>query len=188
VIYSLTSGTFAVLHNMNGPTEGSFIGVLTAATDGNLYGVAINGGSPNCGTIFKVTAAGVFSVVYTFDNTHGCNPEPYLTQGTDGKLYGIANAGGANGNGVFFSLDIGLSPFVSLVTTQGKVGAKIGILGQGFSNSSVVKFGGVQASTIARTGTTFITATVPTGALSGPVTVTTGATTLTSAQNFKVLP
>jgi IPT/TIG domain len=62
------------------------------------------------------------------------------------------------------------------------------ILGQGFSKSSVVEFGGVAATTIALTGTTYIDATVPAGALSGPVTVNTGTTTLTSPQTFKVLP
>jgi uncharacterized repeat protein (TIGR03803 family) len=189
VIYSLTSsGTFAVLHEMNGPTDGSLVGVLTAATDGNLYGVAINGGSANCGTIFKVTTGGQFTVLHTLDGTHGCNPEPYLTQGTDGRLYGVANNGGANGNGVFFSLDVGLSPFVSLMTTSGKELSKVEILSQGFSKSSVVEFGGVAATTIAVTGTTYISATIPAGALTGPVTVTTGGTTLTSSQIFKVLP
>jgi len=186
VVYSLTSsGTFSVLHSFSSSTDGHQALTPMLATDGNAYGVAVSGGSANCGTIFKVTAAGAFSVVHPFDNTHGCNPQGgYLTQGTDGKLYGIAT----NGNGVFFSLDVGLSPFVSLMTTSGKELSKVEILGQGFGKSSVVKFGGTPASTIVVTGTTFITATVPAGALTGPVTVTTGATTLTSAQTFKVLP
>ena len=190
VVYSLTSsGTFSVLHSLSSSTDGHQVLDPTLATDGNVYGLTVSGGSANCGTIFKVTAVGAFSVVYPFDNTHGCNPSGgYLTQGTDGKLYGIANAGGANGNGVFFSLDVGLSPFVNLMTTSGKEGSKVEILGQGFSSSSVVKFGGVAATTISRTGSTYILATVPAGALTGPVTVTTGATTLTSPQTFKVLP
>jgi uncharacterized repeat protein (TIGR03803 family) len=190
VVYSLTSsGAFSVLHSFISSTDGHQALTLTLATDGNAYGVAVSGGSANCGTIFRVTAAGAFSVVHTFDNTHGCNPlGGYLTQRTDGKLYGLANAGGANGNGVFFSLDVGLSPFVTLMTTSGKEGAKVEILGQGFSGSSVVKFGGVVATTIAVTGSTYILATVPAGALTGSVTVTTGATTLTSSQTFKVLP
>jgi uncharacterized repeat protein (TIGR03803 family) len=190
VVYSLTSsGTFSVLHSFSSSTDGHQALTLTLATDGNAYGLAVSGGNANCGTIFKVTAAGVFSVVYAFDNAHGCNPSGgYLTQGTDGKLYGIANAGGANGNGVFFSLDVGLSPFVNLMSTSGKQLSKIEILGQGFSTSSVVKFGGVTATTRTVTGSTYILATVPAGALTGPVTVTTGATTLTSSQIFKVLP
>ena len=164
VVYKLTpTGAFTVLHNFAPATDGSFLGVLILATDGNLYGVAINGGASSCGTIFKVTPAGAFSVVHTFDNTHGCNPEGYLTQGTDGKLYGLTNAGGAHGNGTFFSLNVGLAPFASLLPSSGKVGSKIGILGQGFSSSSVVKFNGLKATTVVPMGTTFLLATVPAG-------------------------
>jgi N-acetylneuraminic acid mutarotase len=108
------------------------------------------------------------------------------TEGTDGLLYGVTNAGGADGNGVFFSLNVGFAPFITLQSTSGKVGAKVGILGQGFSSSSVVKFNGVSATTVTRSGTTYLTATVPTGASSGFVTVTTGTTTLTSTQKFTV--
>jgi uncharacterized repeat protein (TIGR03803 family) len=190
VIYQLTSsGSYTVLHNLNGTSDGSLVLGVTLGTDGNLYGVTVNGGSSSCGTIFQITTGGVFTALHNFDNTHGCHAITFLIERTDGLLYGLATNGGANGQGVFFSLNVGLSPFVSLVTTQGKVGAKIAMLGQGFSKtSSVVKFGGVAATTITVTGTTYIVATVPTGAMSGPVTVTTGVTTLTSSQNFKVLP
>jgi N-acetylneuraminic acid mutarotase len=73
-----------------------------------------------------------------------------------------------------------------LSSTSGKVGSKVGILGQGFTRSSVVKFNGVQVTTGSLSGSTFITATVPTGATNGYVTVTTGSTTLTSTQKFTV--
>ena len=46
----------------------------------------------------------------------------------------------------------------------------------------------MQATAISVTGSTFINATVPAGALTGPVTVTTGSTTLTSTQTFQVKP
>jgi len=88
--------------------------------------------------------------------------------------------------GVYFSLSIGAKAFISLVSTAGRVGSKIGILGQGFSASSVVKFKGVPATTVTRTGSTFLLATVPAGASDGYVTVTTGTTTLTSSQKFIV--
>jgi N-acetylneuraminic acid mutarotase len=50
----------------------------------------------------------------------------------------------------------------------------------------VVKFHGVTATTVTRTGSTFLLATVPVGATDGFVTVTTGATTLTSSKKFVV--
>ena len=187
VIYRLTSsGSFKILHNLNGTSDGSeFLGIILA-TDGNLYGTAINGGSSNCGTIFRITTAGVFTVLHNFDNTHGCHSITFLTERTDGLLYGLATNGGAHGNGVFFSLNVGLKPFVTLSPTSGKVGTKVGIMGQGFDSASVVKFGGVKATAVTLTGTTYMTATVPAGAIDGYVTVTTGSTTQTSSQQFTV--
>jgi len=68
------------------------------------------------------------------------------------------------------------------------VGSSVSIFGQGFTGSSVVKFGGVQATGVTLQGTTYLTLNVPPGALTGAVTVTTSGTTLTSDQNFLVLP
>jgi uncharacterized repeat protein (TIGR03803 family) len=186
VVFKITtSGTYTLLHSLNGTTDGKQAFVLMLATDGNMYGLTQDGGSDGCGVIFKVTQAGVYSVIYNFDNTHGCNPSVYLTQGTDGKLYGLTQAGGANSNGVFYSLDLDIPAFVTLQSTSGKVGTKVGILGMGFSSSSVVKFNGVTAtSTLTDPG--YITATVPAGATDGYVTVTTGSTTLTSTQKYIV--
>jgi len=62
----------------------------------------------------------------------------------------------------------------------------VGMFGQGFDSSSVVKFGGVAATSITLTGSTYIVAKVPVGAVDGKVTVTTGSTTLTSTQTFIV--
>jgi hypothetical protein len=62
------------------------------------------------------------------------------------------------------------------------------MFGQGFTSASAVKFGGVEATKVTLSGTTYLTAVVPAGAHTGPVTVTTGATTLTSPQTFKVKP
>jgi uncharacterized repeat protein (TIGR03803 family) len=191
VIYSLTSsGTYAMLHSVNGTTDGyEPYGQVLLASDGNFYGVTNGGGSVGCGTIFKVTPAGAYSVVYNFDSTHGCSPEEQVIQGTNGLLYGLVNGGGAYGNGAFYSLSVpGLRKFAGLVTTTAAQGANIGILGQGFNNTSVVSFDGVNATAITLSGGTFILATVPAGALTGTVTVTTGANVLTSTQSFKVKP
>jgi hypothetical protein len=154
------------------------------------------------GTIFSVTTSGTFTTLYSFTgSTDGANPLSPLRQHTNGLLYGTTTTGGdlndclsnvcgviVLGCGEVYSLNIGAAPFASLVSTSGKEGAKIGILGQGFTTASVVKFGGTQATTVTLSGTTFITATVPAGALTAAVTVTTGATTLTSPQTFKVTP
>ncbi len=196
VVFKITpNGTYSVLYNLNGTTDGlNAYSSLVQATDGNFYGVTDKGGTLGYGTIYKITPQGIYSVVHNFDDTNGANPWSTLTQSTNGILYGDTFKGGklticgTPGCGVVYSLDMGLKPFVSLVSTSGKEGVKIGILGQGFSSSSVVEFGGVQATSIKLTGKTFISATVPTGALTGSVTVTIGATKLTSNTKFRVTP
>ena len=90
--------------------------------------------------------------------------------------------------GVFYGRNASLPAFVRLVTSVGKAGSSIGILGQIFTNSSVFAFGGVAASTFTLSGSTFASVTVPAGGMTGPVTVTTTGGTLTSNQIFRVTP
>jgi uncharacterized repeat protein (TIGR03803 family) len=199
VVYKITSGgTYTVLYNFP-PGDGYEPGsTLTIGSDGKLYGVTSAGGGGEYGSLYNITTAGTFKTLYTFCAsgacTDGSGPNTQLQQNTDGVFYGATNNGGdmscgnGIGCGVVYSLNMGLAPFAKLVSKAGKENSLAGILGQGFSKSSVVKFGGVEATKIALTGTTFINATVPAGALTGAVTITTGTTTLTAQQNFNVLP
>jgi hypothetical protein len=154
-----------------------------------LYGTTFSGsGASPCGAIYHVSPAGVYAAVYSFVDNFGCNPQEQPIQGTNGLLYGLTTTGGALGRGVFYSLGIHLPAFAGLVSPAGKSGGQLGILGQGFDSTSVVTFGGgVNATSITLEGSTFISATIPAGAVTGKVTVTTGSTTLSSIQNFKVL-
>jgi uncharacterized repeat protein (TIGR03803 family) len=194
-IFKLTpSGTVTTVH-IFGSTDNSGV-VSLQATDGNFYGTTHAGGANNAGTIFKLTPSGTVTTLYSFCEQSSCtdgNAPVGLLQNTNGEFYGSTEAGGTSsactgGCGTIYSLSVGLKPFVETQTTSGKEGAKIGILGQGFSSSSVVKFGGTKATTTVPSGTTFILATVPAVALTGSVTVATGATTLISSQIFKVTP
>jgi hypothetical protein len=67
------------------------------------------------------------------------------------------------------------------------VGKTIQILGQGLTGTSTVSFSGRAASFIVKSDT-FLTATVPSGATTGFVTVTTPGGTLTSNKQFRVKP
>jgi hypothetical protein len=86
-----------------------------------------------------------------------------------------------------FRLRVGLSPFVALVSPAGKVGQTGGILGQGFKGTTSVSVNGTQAS-FKVFSDTFIRATIPPGATTGYVTVTTPSGTLTSNVPFRVIP
>lgn len=94
-----------------------------------------------------------------------------------------------NGCGVFYSLDMGLGPFVSFVgpLSSGKVGKTIQLLGQGFTGTTSVSFNGTAANFTVESDT-FLEATVPPGAITGYVTVTTPSGTLTSNKQFIVKP
>jgi uncharacterized repeat protein (TIGR03803 family) len=202
-IYKLTTaGVFTDLHDFNNSTDascGDNIGRtnvnLTQVTDGAFYGVNGINGTSGEGSIYKLTSTNVFTD-FLFPNppVDGGSPLATLLQNTNGLLYGTTPSGGpASCNpclGVFFSVATGDAAFVNLEPTQktALVGAKVGMFGQGFSSATAVKFGGVASTKVTLSGTTYLTATVPVGALTGAVTVTTGSTTLTSAQTFKVKP
>jgi uncharacterized repeat protein (TIGR03803 family) len=191
-VYKMTpSGTVTILHNFNQSTDQVSYpqSTLLQAPNGNFYSAIVGcnfGGCANDGGIFEITPAGAYTTLETFDGTNGSLPWPGLNFNPNGDFYGITNDGGSSNDGVYYKLSVGLSPYVYLLSISGDVGSKVQILGNGFSSSSVVKFNGVAATTVTRTGTTFLDATVPTGASSGYVTVTTGSTTLTSQRKYTV--
>lgn len=207
VVFRMTpAGKITVLHYMNYTTDGAYpYAGLVQATDGNFYGANSGGGAFSascaaCGTIFKVARKGtgfVFSTLHSFDQTDGETPYTTIFQHTNGLLYGTTEQGGV-GNvdihcsagvcGVLYSENIGAAPFVALVSRAGKVGAKIELLGQNFTKSSVVTFGTVVATTVTLSGSSLLVATVPNGATTGFVTVTTTGGTLTSSKTFLVTP
>ena len=105
---------------------------------------------------------------------------------TDGNFYGNTN-GNSNGGSVFYRLSMGFNPLVNLVTWSSKVGQTVEILGQGFTGTTQVLFGSTPA-TFNNNSDTYMTATVPSGATTGPVRVTTFISTLKSNRSFLVTP
>lgn len=195
-VFKLTpKGVETVLYNFPNQTDGAFPRLpLTQGRDGLLYGIATDcaGGGCSQAGLFDITTKGVYNNLYLYpllggnDNSVPLSP---LLLSTDGTFYSTTEQGGSKNVGTFYSLSTTFSPFISLVNVRaGTEGSQVQILGQGFDSSSVVKFGGTPATSITVTGSTFIQATVPSGALTGKVTVTTGATTLSTLSNYKVTP
>ncbi len=196
-VYKVTAaGTYTLLHTFNETTDnGGFpTSALIQATDGNFYSTA-NGcyaGGCQSGNVFKVTPRGVYTTLTALSpspcTNNGCLPSGPVTQHTNGTFYGTTQQGGTFGHGVFFSQTVSpaLAAFVSIQQKNGNVGATVNVLGQGFNGATAVKFGGVAATSFTKVSDTFLTAIVPTGAITGKITVTEGATTLTSAQTYSV--
>src|SRR3984957_3570787 len=189
-LYSFCEEDFPCIDN---PSGSSPVAGLIQATDGNLYGTTFFGGDLQCnggygcGTIFELSTTGRLATLHQFDGSDGLDVSDGLLQATNGVLYGLAREGGRYSFGTVYSLDMGLGPFVTFVRAAGKVGQTGGILGQGFTGTTSVSLNGIPAS-FTVVSDTFIKATVPAGATTGYVTVTTPSGTLTSNVPFHVIP
>lgn len=176
-------------------TDGSspFAGMIQA-TDGNFYGTTTQGGSTctgyayqGCGTVFKLTPGGKLTTLHSFDGLDGATPWAGLFQATNGNFYGTTSVYGTGaGVGTIFRLSVGLAPFVRALPNSGKVGAKIVILGTNLKGATRVTFDGIVA-TFTVVSPSEITTTVPVGATTGTVEVTTPGRKLKSNVAFKVI-
>lgn len=193
-IFKITpSGTVTVLYSLN--ATDAFGTVDLQAADGNIYGTTHAGGSNNAGTIFKMTPTGAVTTLYSFCSQSGCTDGSApvgLLQDTNGKFYGSTEAGGTSsactgGCGTVYSLATGLGPFVEPEPSSGGVGAEVKILGTNLTGASSVTFNGT-AATFEVTSSSLITTTVPAGATTGFVEVTTPSGTLRSNKQFQIRP
>jgi uncharacterized repeat protein (TIGR03803 family) len=184
-VFKITpGGTLTTLHNFDGTDGANPVATLVQASDGKFYGTTFNGGANGLGTIFAITAEGTLTTLHHFDGAEG-SPHAGLLEDTNGKFYGTTQLGGANSRGTVFSLSLGLGPFVETLPTSGKAGAKVIILGASLTGTSSVTFNRT-AATFRVVSSTEITTTVPNGATTGPVEVTTPSGTLKSNVVFRV--
>jgi uncharacterized repeat protein (TIGR03803 family) len=111
-VFKITSkGVLTTLYNfcaLSRCADGEYPeGGLVQATDGNFYGTTYSGGALRFGSVFKITAAGKLTTIYSFCVQTGCSdgagPESSLIQATDGILYGTTSIGG-NGYGTVFKI------------------------------------------------------------------------------------
>ena len=87
-----------------------------------LYGTTVNGGTNFAGTVFQLTANGLFGSLYSFTGgDDGANPFATLAQGPAGNFFGTTFQGGAGDNGTAFSLGSsgGLNNLLSFASTNG---------------------------------------------------------------------
>jgi uncharacterized repeat protein (TIGR03803 family) len=112
IVYKLSlDGKLAILHTfctVSPCLDGEAPTGIMQAADGNLYGTTYEAGQFNGGTLYKITPAGVFSVVHSFCSLANCAdgqwPEFPPIQGSDGNLYGTTIAGGPAHAGVLYDL------------------------------------------------------------------------------------
>ena len=178
-IYKITpAGQYSLLYNAGC----HIVNDLIQASDGNLYGVTQGG------VIFSLTTSGAYKNVFVMNGYDGLCPCT-LMQGHDGVLYGATSGGGTTGGGVIFALDLGLPApqpqALRFYPPSGPVGTAVRIWGYNLLESTVA-FNGVPATTVRHSGPNYVWANVPTGATTGPITVTTAGGTSTTKASFAV--
>lgn len=172
---------------------------MVLGNDGNFYGTTFNGGIDfgggncnfACGTVFEITPSGSLTSLHSFNWTDGAYPTTLL-QSTNGTFYGTTGSGGSDGSnisgyGTIYRLSTGLAAFVTADPGGGNVGTKTIISGTNLTGTTAVSFNGTSAQFTAVTKTELI-ATVPAGATTGFITVTTPSGTLKSNVTFEVIP
>ncbi|HWY59766.1 MAG TPA: choice-of-anchor tandem repeat GloVer-containing protein [Terriglobales bacterium] len=97
-VFELTAaGKMVVLHTFNLYPDGAEPTSLVEDARGNLYGATAAGGNGDCefgcGTLFKVTPAGKFTLLHTFGPDGLAVPTSGLTMDTQGNLYGAVDYG-----------------------------------------------------------------------------------------------
>jgi len=122
-VFEITAaGTESILHSFDGyPTDGQLPWAgLTMDSAGNLYGTTTEGGANDDGTVFKVSAAGTESILYSFKGGTADGQGPFSSLVIDGfgNLYGTTEgysyvtplngtpvSGSANGDGTVFKIN-----------------------------------------------------------------------------------
>jgi uncharacterized protein (TIGR03437 family) len=103
-IFKITpTGVLTTLHSFSVTDGANPDANLVQGVDGNFYGTTPEGGSGNCqsaynngcGTVFKITPQGTFTLLHNFDIVDGTQPEGALIQAAGGNFYGHTVFGGA---------------------------------------------------------------------------------------------
>ena len=130
----------------------------------------------------------------SFDGTNGNGPDSPAFQSSRGEVVGVTQGGGSVGtgevaSGVVFTLDAGLAAPKARLTVlnpaSGSVGSQVAIYGEHMLGTTEVRFNGIGATFQVLNAQT-IRATVPTGATTGPITVTNAGGSVVSKKNFTV--
>lgn len=109
ITVTCAAGAQATIYAFAGGLDGRYPDSgLTAGPDGDFYGTTTYGGANNLGTIYKITPAGVHTVLYSFAGSPGDGQYPAsgLELGTDGAFYATTTAGGAFGLGTFVRITL----------------------------------------------------------------------------------
>jgi uncharacterized repeat protein (TIGR03803 family) len=108
-IFKMTPGGDVTTLRTFNYTDGAFPqDGLVQASSGDFYGTTFDGGNggcqAECGTVFKITPSGQFTLLHNFINGDGADPDAGVIQATDGNFYGTTPWRGGYGVGTVYKM------------------------------------------------------------------------------------
>jgi uncharacterized repeat protein (TIGR03803 family) len=123
------AGALTTLHSFTGGEDGGNpYDPLLEGPDGDLYGTTRIGGGHQGGTVFRITAGGALTTLFTAGDASGCGAAPNgLILGTDGRIYGTTGGAGVGGGpgGTVFRISGLPAPPALAITTGGALAAGV---------------------------------------------------------------
>jgi hypothetical protein len=159
------------------PTSGPVGKIVTINGTGFTGATAVKFNGTSAATWFLSSATKILARVPTGATTGPISVTKPSGTGTSATNFTVTGGGGGGGGG---------PTITSFTPTSGPVGVIVTINGTGFTGATAVKFNGKPITQGVVNSATKITARVPTGATTGPISVTTPSGTGTSASNFTV--
>lgn len=152
--------------------------------DGKLDMLMANRGGSTASVLLNVTPAGGTLSFIAYTNSTGSYSFPYVIAAADvngdGKSDLLTANSATNTAAVLLNqYNFPAPTLTALSPASGPVGTIITLTGTNLANTTTVNFNGMAATSFLVGSATSLTAVVPVGAMSGPVTVTTGGGTAT---------
>ena len=177
--FDISNANFTVTAPAPGPTITTFM--PTGGQAGTVVTVLGSNFTGATQVTFNGTAATAFTVISATQLT-----VTVPSGATTGPVGVVAPTGTATSATPF---TVGPPPVIaSFSPASGYVGSSVVLTGTGFTGATQVTFNGAAAAAVAVNSDTQLTVTVPAGASTGPIGVTTPVSTGSSATSFTVIP
>jgi len=127
--FSLVVGAPRVAHaqtsmSMSGSNGNTPYAGVTVASNGDIYGTSLYGGTSSLGNIWKIAAGtSTITTVASFTGTNGQYPYGGVTIDSSGNLYGTTYSGGASSSGTVWTVTAGTSTITTIASFNGTNGA-----------------------------------------------------------------
>lgn len=208
-----TAGTYSVLSNFDVTHGAGAYATPVQHTSGKIFGLTARGGVPGKGVVYSLdNSIGPFALLTStlglvgksvgilgggFTGTTAVNfngapakfkvvSDTYLTATVPSGQTGFVTVTTPSGT-LTSTKKYRVTPkIVSFTPTTGPVGTKVVITGSGFIQATAVTLGGVKVTTFTVDSDTQVTVTVPTGAKTGKIVLTTPGGKATSVAIFTV--